>query len=170
MSFVLDFPRKPSLSGNSPYKENWWSTNYCIAIAFRQPVSSLALQAETLQLVANTSLREWQFYLALQHFYFFLKSQYLKIINRVPLVYCHKTSAPCASLTEVSCLGSRTWAVLCTDLGSSCCYIVAAACLIPACAAPLLFDSSSLNIGNFFLSSLNHLEMQRYSHLLEAEA
>lgn len=81
MYFVPNFSREPNLSGNSPWKGNWKRTNYCTAIAFRQPVSSSALQAETFQLVANTSPREWQLYLVLQHFYFFLKSQYLKIIK-----------------------------------------------------------------------------------------
>lgn len=48
------------------------------AIAFRQSLSSLALQVGTLQLVANASPREWQLYLALSAILFFLKSQYLK--------------------------------------------------------------------------------------------
>lgn len=56
-------------------------------------------------------------------------------------MYCHEISALCASLTEVSCLVSRTRAVLLTD-----------------------FDSSSLNTGLcFFLSSLNHSEMLSYT-------
>lgn len=161
MSFVFYFPRKPNLSGNSPCEENWRSTNYCIALAFRQPVSSLALQAETLQLVANTSPREWQFYLALQHFYFFFKSQYLKItkLREFPLCTAVRFLLP-MHLLQKPCLFSRTRAVLLTDFGSSCCYAVAAACLIPACAAPSLFDSSSLNTGKFFLNNLNHSEMQ----------
>lgn len=125
---VLYFSRKPNLSGNSPCKGSWKRTNYYTAIAFRQPVSSLALQAETLQLVANTSPREWQFYVALQHFLFFLKKSVYKSDQgkSVPLAYCHKFSAPSASLNRRSLLSGfknkgLCWSWLHLLLHSSCC-------------------------------------------------
>lgn len=93
-------------------------------------------------------------------FYFFLKKSVFKNNQgkSVPLAYCHKFSAPSASLNRRSLLsGFKNKG--CADLGSICCYTVAAACLTPACAAPSPTDSSSLNTGNL-LSSLNRSETQ----------
>lgn len=164
MCFVLNFSGKPNFNGNSPCKGNWRRTNYCTAIAFRQPVSSLALQAETFQLVANTSPREWQFYFALQHFYFFLKSQYLKVIKLREFPLCTAIRFLLAvhllqeSLVWFQEQGRcRSWLYLL--LHSSCCLPYTCLCC-----------SSSLNTGNLFLSSLNRSEKQSYLHLLEAQA
>lgn len=88
--------------------------NYCTAIAFRQSLSSLALQAGTLLLVANAFPEGMTIMFSFVSNFIFLKKSVFKNKRdkRFALVHCHKISAPCTPLMEVPCLVSRKKVVL----------------------------------------------------------